>query len=1168
MARRSQRDLQGPNDFNKSARSSSHVAGEDRREIRPVRSRHPRSRRRWLLGLAFLVVAPLVTLAALPQLVRVAGIRNQLIAWSIPELAGHVQVGNIAAGWFTPITIENVVVTDLDGGTLVQVPRVVIQQGLWNWAFDALNGAKDLRVEGPILSLVLYDDGSSNVQRLTAKLPTRSSTAGSDQGSVPRLRVEVTGASLVASQSQGTIIHWQDIEGLVVTEAEIAKSTIEVKGTAKSLTPEGHDGTFALTVNRLVQDASQAPDGLAVERVSPALLVARDVPWQWWLDGTSRVTGSVGVDLKADLTTAENLIRVDGKVDVDSTAGNSEATFSVPLAPWIALCQQFTLSNLLKTAAAPGDLDLKAEIPLEQWARMSALQATLRGTDLQGAPLQLAVLSGLSPRGERTREMQVRVQVGPGQIMHGSVPFAWKDPMRLEINAASVDGQVWVQKLTCHTPFLLADGSGSPQAMQASFQGDLARVVQHFHSFLPAAIPYLEGQFVGEAKMLRASSDGGTAKWQTDGHATVQSLKFGTERGQTWQERQLRLRVHGMGGQAADAFHVAELDCQIEFDAGDRVVAKLLEPVAIRNGQELNSTWELTAQGDLTRWQNRSQAWLALPLELAGTGLIRTKLAQTVSGVKLSECTMDWQRCQIRSGAWNWQEPRVQASLQGSLQWLPHVAFHWDDLAATSSAIAMRARGGEVRWDPQLATEGQMQFRGILERLAAWSGIATPVALPASWGDQLDGKLAWNTEPAGVQWKLETTTSSKGTTTTNPLGIAANGLVNPETLAFRVDDLRAKLPGLDMNAKTQIAASSPQTQQFKVVGTTQYVLEQLVPLQITRAWGLSEIRGTHTGKFSLEFPWQASSNAASSRIHAVSASAPAIQTSNWSSTARGEVQAGWDAARFLDLAVGSGNVKANLADGLIRFDRIETHLGDGSLSVHPLIDVRSTEPTVSLQSPAQLNRLRLTPEICRSYLKYLAPLVADVADSRGVFSVAVAAARLPAYHPAEMAVDGQLVIHEAQIGPGALSQQILSAIQTVRQLARGGGGETREGTGNWLNLPEQTIQWRVSDGRVYHEGLTVQIGDVVMKTRGWVAMDDSLQLVVEVPVQAGWVESKPWLKSLAGTSIQLPVTGTLRRPLVDQRGLAQMGTQALQGAAQDAVRSEVQKQLLRLFDKK
>ncbi|MDA1179152.1 MAG: hypothetical protein O2931_10195, partial [Planctomycetota bacterium] len=607
--------------------------------------------------------------------------------------------------------------------------------------------------------------------------------------------------------------------------------------------------------------------------------------------------------------------------------------------------------------------------------------------------------------------------------------------------------------------------------------------------------------------------------------------------------------------------------CQVELDAGDRIVAKLIEPLEVHKGQSLNSTWDLTAQGDLSRWQKRSQAWLDVPMEFAGAAHVRTKLAQSESGFKLSECTLDWQRCQIHSGTAKWQEPRIQATLQGAMQWLPHVAFQWEDLAATSSTLAMRARDGAVRWNPQLTTEGQMQFRGILARLAGWGGLATPVAIPTSWGDQLDGKLVWNTESTGVRWKLDTTTSSKSATTSNPLGIAANGSVDPETFAFRVDDLRAALPGLEMNAKTEVAASGPQTQQLKVVGTTQYVLEQLVPLHITRAWGLSEIRGARTGKFSLEMPWQADSNAASPPMHVVSASLPTPQTSNWSSTARGAVEAGWDAARFLDLAVGSGNVKANLADGLVRFDPIETQLGDGSLSVHPVLDLRSTEPTVLLQSPAHLDRLRLTPEVCRSYLKYLAPLVADVAESQGVFSVAVSAARLPAYHTTEMAVDGQLVIHEAQVGPGALSQQVLSAIQTVRQLARS-GGEAGGGTATQLNLPEQTIQWQVRDGRVYHEGFTIQIGDVVMKTRGWVAMDDSLQLVVEVPVQPGWVESKPWLKSLAGTSIQLPVTGTLRRPLVDQRGLAQMGTQALQGAAQDAVRSEVQKQLLRLFDKK
>ena len=90
-------------------------------------------------------------------------------------------------------------------------------------------------------------------------------------------------------------------------------------------------------------------------------------------------------------------------------------------------------------------------------------------------------------------------------------------------------------------------------------------------------------------------------------------------------------------------------------------------------------------------------------------------------------------------------------------------------------------------------------------------------------------------------------------------------------------------------------------------------------------------------------------------------------------------------------------------------------------------------------------------------------------------------------------------------------------------------------------------------------------GDVVIQTSGEVAIDGTLQMVAQVPIRKEWVDSTPALASLAGQSIQLPITGTLQRPQVDYRNLGQLTVQMAQGAAQGYIQKQFDKGLNKLL---
>jgi hypothetical protein len=102
------------------------------------------------------------------------------------------------------------------------------------------------------------------------------------------------------------------------------------------------------------------------------------------------------------------------------------------------------------------------------------------------------------------------------------------------------------------------------------------------------------------------------------------------------------------------------------------------------------------------------------------------------------------------------------------------------------------------------------------------------------------------------------------------------------------------------------------------------------------------------------------------------------------------------------------------------------------------------------------------------------------------------------------------------------------------------------------------------EGRVYHRNLQFQVSGVTVHTHGSVGLDESLALMVEVPVQEAWLKNLPALANLQGQNLQFPVSGTVGRPKVDLRGLKQLNAQLIRNTARGVLLDQLNKQLDRL----
>ena len=110
-----------------------------------------------------------------------------------------------------------------------------------------------------------------------------------------------------------------------------------------------------------------------------------------------------------------------------------------------------------------------------------------------------------------------------------------------------------------------------------------------------------------------------------------------------------------------------------------------------------------------------------------------------------------------------------------------------------------------------------------------------------------------------------------------------------------------------------------------------------------------------------------------------------------------------------------------------------------------------------------------------------------------------------------------------------------------------------------------SVDFRLAQGRVYHRGLEFRIGDVVVRSEGSVGFDESLSVELQLPIQDKWVEREPLLSGLRGQSIQIPVRGTMSRPEIDNRFVADLSTRLLRVTAEQAITEQIQGGLERLF---
>lgn len=273
------------------------------------------------------------------------------------------------------------------------------------------------------------------------------------------------------------------------------------------------------------------------------------------------------------------------------------------------------------------------------------------------------------------------------------------------------------------------------------------------------------------------------------------------------------------------------------------------------------------------------------------------------------------------------------------------------------------------------------------------------------------------------------------------------------------------------------------------------------------------------------------------------------------STFKGTGKIGWQSAVLWGLEVGPAETTVEIDQQILRTGPIRCSLNGGELNVMPQYDIATNR--LALGTGSRVENIQLTPELCRNWLGYVAPMMADSVQVNGTISARLERFLWNFNHPENSDAQAQLTIHQAQASPGSSLVSLLEVVDLLRKKNEGSTSYSERS----LNLPEQTIPIQVKQGYVTHEGLMMELSGYRLRTSGAVGLNEQVQIVLEVPLEKSSAAG-------AGRVVKVPLRGSISSPQIDTGNLLQnLGTQKLQEQIGDKVDQSLNKQLNKLFDK-
>jgi hypothetical protein len=282
---------------------------------------------------------------------------------------------------------------------------------------------------------------------------------------------------------------------------------------------------------------------------------------------------------------------------------------------------------------------------------------------------------------------------------------------------------------------------------------------------------------------------------------------------------------------------------------------------------------------------------------------------------------------------------------------------------------------------------------------------------------------------------------------------------------------------------------------------------------------------------------------------------------------------GWESGEIAGVVFGPSVIPVVMNETSVAIRQANVPVGEGRITASADVHYSPGPLWMDVKPGVIAQNLRMTPELSDRWLQYLAPMVAQATRIDGTFGVELAQAAVNLEEPLKSRVRGQLQINKVDFDAGPMANQLLSSVQQVQMIVKGlpaAEGQAAAAPSRKLaTLPTQSVDFDFTDGVITHQRMFMDVDRARLITSGQVSVDGRINLVTQLPLDANWLGSD--LKSLAGLTVTMPITGTLSSPRLDPAGIrnlvTQVGGQALQQTAENYLEKQLNRGLEKLLGK-
>ncbi len=1156
---------------------------------RPLRRR--RGAAGWGRRLMILLVLFLAGIAILPNLIGWTGMHQRMINWAAHDFAGQVNVQKLSAGWFQPVILQNVQALDNAGNLLFSAEKIVTSNRLASFLWSPDLGS--VTIERPVINASIRD-GGSNIEDAIAKYTAPSPGPPKDEtGPLPKLQITVhDGTVNLVSANQPTVRMLSGIDATVQT------------GGASALTAQARlNNDASLGGGSLAVDATIDQNSSALEMANGDLTITAEkfdiavlAPALERVFGKSQTAGILHGVVQANFSAQGNSVSANfGQTSMQGFRLSAEHLFGPDelVIEKLVASGQATMdskgvaADALSLASEIGELRAHGQLAWQQLTRLiSNGQLAAAKFQLDGG-LDIARLASMLPAtltlhedlvfesGQLNFSLTSRDDAGIPRIIanvdtlnlaarRGGERIVWAQPLRFVTTIAQRDGQTLIEDLLCESDFLKISGAGSLGSAKFTTTGDLDKLMQRLRQFATLdgwqLAGTVQGDFVCQAESGNAVATSAAELLgrpiQISGDITIANPVIQLPGVAAWVEPELRTVLNATAqANSGGAVSIREGMAQILLGS-DVATVRLIQPVA-----DIYTTGSLSVEAAAT---GQLERWTGLVKNFADIGTFRTAGQGTVSATLVADAqqitvsNLQYQFDQFTFDGYGMAIQEDQVSGTGGMQYiLDSGTLTADNLTLVSSSVAAVAQQASISCGPHLAATGQIALRGDVHRIAGWFGMSDPEDTIQYFGN-LEGTIGLSSTGEFINGRLSATVSDL--VVVRPDYQAQKWVeLHREPVVNIAGDLGLAQSFNDMKlTAVKIQASSVSAGMDGMIRDLAGAFEMELDGNWTPDWqkidglvaaysgNMVTLSGRDQQTFSVRGPLFA--------VGANTANAtPILPAATLVTT---EIK--WDRGNVFLLPVGAAKIQAGLAGSVVKINTGEIPFGGGTVTVQPEIDLASASPVITMAPGNIATQIQLTPEFCRDWMKYVAPLLADATTAQGSFSVTSGGVAVPLDNFSAATASGTVTLHNVTVGAGPLAQQLLGTVESVRSLLKPDADPVKDRS-VWMNLGEQEIPFVVRDGRVFHDGLQLQLKDMHVTTSGSVGMDQSLSMVATIPIHDDWLNGQKWLEGLRGQKLEIPVSGTVSKPVLDKRAIQQLTSQLGQRVAQQVIGDQTAK---------